>query len=138
MEKRNSVIFTILDPRRLGKRPRYRQVFGLMGIKEVFRLRSYRPSLPSSVEPVLYDGFRSHLPLRGSSGFSPDSLFRISAAIQPRLIQPVTGDCVARRDGNCQVTSELQIDVSFDALLSLFSPMPNPVTASAGSIVLPV
>ncbi len=91
-----------------------------MGVEEVFRLRAYWPSLPSSVEPVLYDGFRSHLPLRGSPGFSPGSLFRIHAVIQPQVIQPVTGDCVARRDGDCQVTSELQSPISFNALFASF------------------
>jgi hypothetical protein len=39
---------------------------------------SYRPSLPRLPGPVLRDGFRSHLPLRGSPGFAPGSLLRRS------------------------------------------------------------
>jgi len=42
---------------------------------------SYRPWLPSPCDgPVLDYGFRSCLPLRGSSGFAPDSLFGLNAS----------------------------------------------------------
>ena len=50
----------------------YRQVFGLVGALGPILLAV--PSQPMR-EPVLNDGFRSYLPLRGSPGFSPDSLF---------------------------------------------------------------
>jgi hypothetical protein len=58
-----------------------RQVFGLFG-REAYAGLTYWPSLPSSPEPVRDDGGRSRLPLRGSSGLSPDSLLplRLSGA----------------------------------------------------------
>jgi len=47
------------------------QVFGLTD-NRLDGSRTYRPSLPSSKEPVLIDDFRFRSPLRGSPGFSPE------------------------------------------------------------------
>jgi hypothetical protein len=38
----------------------------------------------------MYDRLRSHLPLRGSAGFSPDSLFRADRSLRRSSAQPVT------------------------------------------------
>ena len=51
----------------------YWQVFGLAGGFIIFLLTPASQSLSRSV-PI--SSFRSHLPLRGSSGFAPDSLLR--------------------------------------------------------------
>jgi hypothetical protein len=54
-----------------------RQVFGLMDTslgREISSATPTSPSLPKRMTPSAVDGFRSHLPLRGSPGFTPDSL----------------------------------------------------------------
>ncbi len=59
-----------------GSGPVCRQVFGLRG-RELTLI--YFASLPGCCDPVLGrcpEAFRFRLPLRGSSGFAPDSLFR--------------------------------------------------------------
>ena len=52
------------------------QVFGLMGALTMNQLllATTSHSRMCSHEQCLYCGFRSHLPLRGSSGITPDSL----------------------------------------------------------------
>ena len=53
-----------------------RQVFGLVGgAGAEASTVTYWPSLPRW-QPSADDGVRSHIPLRGSSGFAPDSLLR--------------------------------------------------------------
>lgn len=54
---------------------------------------SYWPSLPNSHarEPVLGDGGRSCLPLRGSPGFSPGSLLRRSSNGANRRMDTISG-----------------------------------------------
>ena len=54
-----------------------RQVFGLAGYL-------LAPASQFMAEPVLNQSFRSCLPLRGSSGFLPDSLFSLFARIRHR------------------------------------------------------
>ena len=60
------------EPDRMSRRNG--QVFGLAG-QSPNRAGAYRPSL-SGDHPSAFDGFRSGIPLRDSSGFTPDSLLR--------------------------------------------------------------
>ena len=73
------------------------QVFGLAGTASA-RSRAVDPPtgrrFPDAARPVLYDGGRSHSPLRGSPGFSPGSLLPRPAWVDgPNQLQatPYTG-----------------------------------------------
>ena len=53
-----------------------RQVFGLVGALALAGYFPNRRRFPTRERVSAYDGFRSYLPLRGSPGFAPGSLFR--------------------------------------------------------------
>jgi hypothetical protein len=50
------------------------QVFGLVGSHRLSQAAGPTGRRFPGASPSADDGFRSHLPLRGSSGFAPDSL----------------------------------------------------------------
>ena len=58
---------------------------GLRAYGQIGSRRTYWPSLPSSSEPVLIDGGRSRLPLRGSPGITPGSLLPLRSSGAPTV-----------------------------------------------------